>query len=622
MMSSITLKNWRSHHATEIILKRVNFFFGEPGSGKSSVPDAIVTLLIGRNRYTDARGVGIKDDITVGKPSATIVATFDNDRMTEALKVTREISAKASQRIAFENAPTNVAAAQEVLLRALHANPETVLAQMDPKNILEREEPEQVQVMLRLMRPPTIKVPEACSAVNITEINSTADIDAHIKRIKDVTIRDLNREVADLEEAIRNAPERVPDVAQARADLATVQALHKKQIEAQTLRQGYERTLSGAQRILDELKARPNPQCRPMPEILADIDSLGESEKENTKLLEEAKAFRSQAEASVRAERDAAAEDGSLADTSSGMGSECGVVKEFECPLTPRDKSRMGTLLRNRAKGHQDKMQAHQKNLDSINARIKELYTESEEIQKSLDTAEAEKRDALKAQAYESDVAEAQAELDKIVAAPVEAGDPAEVGKSQDKISELQTIIANADTAKQAVAQHSIKVAQVDGKRQAIELQQAAVAALVALKQDILKRGGDEFLSEMKAILDKFGMANVEFTPAPYSLRVSGVTARRLSSGQKLVFDAALRIAAAKATGFKLFAVDDSNRLDDPNRSAIQKMLGASGCQVIVCRTIDKPPAPEMIAKLPADCGLFWMESGSITGPTSVQVLH
>jgi hypothetical protein len=304
------------------------------------------------------------------------------------------------------------------------------------------------------------------------------------------------------------------------------------------------------------------------------------------------------------------------------MGKQCGVVAEFECPLTTRDKGRMATILKSRVAQHQSKVETMQSNLDAIDKNIAVITKEKQGIADILNRLESEKRQAKAAQEKEADVAAAQAELDKLLADPVVANDPAEIGKSQDHIAALQTSIAQADTARQAVAQRSIKVAQVDAKRQAIEMQQAAVASLVALKADILKRGGDVFMGEMKAILDKFGLTGVDFVASPYSLRVNGVNARRLSSGQKLVFDAALRVAAAKATGFGLFAVDDSNRLDDPNRDAIKKMLGASGCQVIVCRTIDKAPAPEALAKLPVDCAVIWFEAASMTGPTTVTVAH
>jgi hypothetical protein len=616
MLSTIRLTGWRSHHDTTLALRRVNFFMGKPGSGKSSVPDAIVTLLIGRNRYTDARGVGIKEDITVGKGVSTIVADFGT------LKATREISAKASQRLTFENAPTNIAAAQEVLLRQLKANPETILALLNPKNILECDESEQAQIMLRLMRPPSIEVPEACSAVNIAEINSTADIDSHIKRIKDVTIRDLNREVAELEEAIRNTPAEFPDVAKVRNELASVQGLHNKNIEAQTLRRRYESDLESARKNLNMLNDGSISKGRPMADILADIDKSESAYKLSENQLSEARKLRETAAKEKSEAHEAASTAGSQADTVAGMGKQCGVVAEFECPLTTRDKGRMATILKSRVAQHQSKVETMQSNLDAIDKNIAVITKERQGIADILNRLESERRQAKAAQEKEADVAAAQAELDKLLAAPVVGVSPEEVQASQDRITALQTTIAQADTARQAVAQRSIKVAQVDAKRQAIEMQQAAVASLVALKADILKRGGDVFMGEMKAILDKFGLTGVDFVASPYSLRVNGVNARRLSSGQKLVFDAALRVAAAKATGFGLFAVDDSNRLDDPNRSAIQEMLGASGCQVIVCRTIDKAPAPEALAKLPVDCAVIWFEAASMTGPTTVTVAH
>lgn len=616
MLRTLSLKGFRSHHDSRLITKRVNFFFGKPGSGKSSMLDAIVTMLIGKNRYTDARGVGVKDDITVGKGLAAITGEFSSH------KITREISAKASQRLSFQDAPTNIAAAQDRLLTMLGVNEEAILALLNPKNILECDEAEQQRILARLMRPPEIAVPEAVRAIGIEAITSTADIDKRISDIKTITIRGLNNEVKELEEAIRSAPAEMEDVRPLVNELRRVQVLHDEQMKAQARAERYTRDLAAAKTSIDSLKSAKPFEARPLQDILDAADTLEASLKENAKLMEECWALRKTAEDEYGKVRNAAATAGSQADAVLGMGSTCGVVAEFECPLTKRDKGRMAALLEGRTKEHKAKLEEIEKSIAPIKARIAEITAENKSINDQLADLEREKREARANQDREADIASAQATLDTLTAQAAEAISQDEITATNDAIAELAAKINAAESTRQAAAARSIKVAQVDAKRQETEKQAAAVDALTALKAEILKTGGAEFLGVMKSLLDRFKLHDVEFSAAPYSLKVSGVTARRLSSGQKLIFDAALRIAAAKATGLGMFAIDDSNRLDDPDRLLIQRLLGESGCQVFVCRTVDKLPAPEALANLPEECGVYWFESPSITGATTITVAH
>src|SRR5208282_3051399 len=278
-----------------------------------------------------------------------------------------------------------------------HTNQDAVLALMDTKNFLERDEADQQKVMLRLTRPPTIEVPEAARAVGVAELTSTQDIDALIKRIKDVTIRGLNREVEDLEEAIRNAPAEVPDVVAVRAELVRVQALHQSNIQAQTLRQEYERKLEGAKEEVVRLSLEAAYGGRPLASILEDLDALeketaGNAAKlkeaedswktataEKEAKLSEAKALRAAAEKEYEAARQLAAETGSQADMVTAMGSSCIPFRQFECPLTPRDKKRMGVMLCDQSKAEAKRAEGMRKNSEVIDGRIKAIEEEVKE---------------------------------------------------------------------------------------------------------------------------------------------------------------------------------------------------------------------------------------------------
>ena len=70
------------------------------------------------------------------------------------------------------------------------------------------------------------------------------------------------------------------------------------------------------------------------------------------------------------------------------------------------------------------------------------------------------------------------------------------------------------------------------------------------------------------------------------------------------------------------FNSKDSHKVYPGSPFIIQRLLRESGCQVFVCRTVDKLPDAETLAKLPAECAVFWFESPSIVGPTTITVAH
>ena len=159
---------------------------------------------------------------------------------------------------------------------------------------------------------------------------------------------------------------------------------------------------------------------------------------------------------------------------------------------------------------------------------------------------------------------------------------------------------------------------ELTGHRTKREGYTMAKESLVALKNSIL--GGDaakqlqaqcslifqEFFSQSHVILSPDG-ASV----APLGSQ-AGTPVAHLSSGQKVVFDAALRIAAAKSTGFNLLAIDDANKLAPSAREGLLRVLMASGCQVIMCTTADN------VGRIPGAV-VYKISNPSVWGPTKVE---
>ena len=184
----------------------------------------------------------------------------------------------------------------------------------------------------------------------------------------------------------------------------------------------------------------------------------------------------------------------------------------------------------------------------------------------------------------------------------------------------LPLVRATADSGREVIRRdedYSRITAELTGHRTKREAYLEAVESLIALKDSIM--GGDAakklqfdctdifqlFFPQTRVLLDPSG-ASV----APIG-STEGTPVAHLSSGQKVIFDMGLRIAAARATGFGVLAIDDANKLAPSAREAMLRCLQASGCQVIMCTTADR------IGGIPGAV-VYSLTNPGVWGPTKV----
>src|SRR6266481_9602154 len=75
-ITTLTLRNFRSHKETVLDLDRFNFIRGPNGSGKSSIQMALEYLFTGRCQMTDAAGRGAESLIRSGEKEFEVSATL------------------------------------------------------------------------------------------------------------------------------------------------------------------------------------------------------------------------------------------------------------------------------------------------------------------------------------------------------------------------------------------------------------------------------------------------------------------------------------------------------------------------------------------------------------------
>jgi DNA repair exonuclease SbcCD ATPase subunit len=710
---------WRSIQDTELEFGDVmTVLAGQQGAGKSSHLHAICAVLTGRTPHTDRRGAGIKEQIRRDQSRAEIELTCQF-ASTQPDSVIKRTIAESGQQIEVPFGGKNLGAKQALLTERLGGVDEVPDVLLDPRLFADRDEKEQTNALLKLLRPPTIVVPEAAKAVGIQSLASIQQVDDQIKSIKDGSIRSLNAVIKNLEETcpaeptpdeltaaheaenalaqldariqslaleVRNAEflledarKHAAEVEQARAlveelpglriRLGVLEADEAQARDWSTRMSRLQEDLAGAAAV--ELKvstAKQTAERLPgLREALANAKSQLQLAAESYRLAA-AKAEETKSNVDVSAKHLE-----SLRETLTGIeaiGSQCPTCSR---KLTEKAKSEIVGSLKKEveleegywrsyvaraeaaAKERSEKFEAGQaarKKVDRLTQEVAQAeYLASDINLKTSDPAKLQSElDMLKGgidgltKKYPLDVLPLASEIrlqrdkvfsaiaeaeraEKLIAAP--APNVADLERSSADLAEAlsgaqeilprykQTAELARDTLRRA-DEYATTASRLSAERTKRERYNMAVESLLALKDSIL--GGEaakklqfdctaifqEFFPQAHVILDPSG-ASV----APLGSQ-EGTPVAHISSGQKVIFDMGLRIAAAKATGFNLLAMDDANKLAPRGREAMLKTLMASGCQVIMCTTADG------VGKIPGAV-VYQVSSPGVWGPTSVQ---
>lgn len=596
---SLDLEGFRSHSKTSIRFARFTYLVGPAGSGKSSIADAIATAITGRNRHIDKRGSGLRDDIRVGAGAYKIGVVIQNGHKDDTI-IHRTVST-SQHTLTYPECPGDVRRGQERLLGFLGLTDDLIATLLDTQNFSERSTDDQKAVLRKLLSRGTIEVPPEARAAGITDIPGIEVLETLIKQLKEDTIRGLNREIKALNEAMPPDPGGVPDIGEIRekkdraaaalenAVAARSSILQKKTMLDQRLRT-VRAELAGLsdgsdQAMVDEAKSKLE-RCRGAFEEAS--ESIG---KARTNL--------SQVEAQGKA--------------AAGMGGMCGVVPLFKCPLTDPEKAAMVTELRQKHKQYSQEVK-------TLLAAVSGLEASYNEAQKYLDSVSSHAADGKRK-------AELSAE-EKRLSAEIETNG-AELSQSEARIPGLREALSPLEIELQAVqtaggakAQRKSMLDKVDEIRQKVEVHSAAAEALVSLREKLTADGQGGFVGAINGFLESVGMGTLQITSDPFGIRVDGVPLSHLSSGQKVIVDAAIRVAAASATGAGVIAIDDANKLGDDLARKMFTALYNSGIQVIVCKTTDTKPGDAWSKQLDGErVTAYWAQNPSVIGPSHLYCL-
>lgn len=608
MIEQIQLADYRSHKATNIFLSASNLFLGAMGSGKSSVLHALSLLLCGENPIINRKGEGLRMEIRLGSDSFRIAC-----RMSGGIVIDQAVNAKTN-RIGINGDYSDVRLQRGTIKTLLKCSPEIVQLLLDPSPIWNRKEEDQRKVLLQLMSQAELEAPPLVKKMNLaTSFRSVGVVDEMIKSLKEVRIRDLNREVdklqAQIPEAVELAGGKVVDVAPLKARRDTAIAKQAAHEEWKRTLESLQKEAAGAEGVAT-LKAKLTSTEEQWRVAQQALENLRAEYHKKLSGLNEGKEKVSATNQNVIKLR-------ATLKSMSGMGAKCGVVDIFKCPLTVADMKKMHGEVTIQLQDAEADLEALSSGVKGLQGDVTGLETKGAEQKKEYERLTGEVATVKQAITHAEDLA---ARLAKHQSSSLETGNwPDELAKASEALTAAEIKNLDIQKAQDINASRSLQVTAVRSKQSEAEELKAAVEELAALKETLLKAGSSHFVEEMQAILSEFGFEQVEYSNEPFGFFADGLGAEQLSGGQKVLLEAALRLAAAKASGLNIMALDDANKLGEKARNKLAGILLKAGVQVIICSTTEIRPEPQ---KLPEGFKILWFTNESPIGPTVVDNIH
>lgn len=579
---------------------------GPQGSGKSTHLHAACAVLTGRTPHTDRRGVGIKEQIRRDQPRAEFEMTCSFNGTGETSVIRRTV-AESGQTLEVPFGGKNLSAKQALLTDKMGGVDEVPDVLLDPRLFAERAPDEQRQALLKLLRPPVIEVPKEAKAVGVQSLISIQQVDDQIKSMKDGTVRSLNAVIKNLKKTLPAEPtaEELATAKTAQLELAVlaeqIQSLALKSREAQLL-------LDDARKHEGEI-AQSRILAAKVPDLRQSLDAARDQLQccaRNYKASQEEHAERK------GFVRDSANKIAALQQDIDKIQSVDGECPTCTRKLSPKAKAELIKVLEIECSSEKDDLEALTERMEAAAKQLAEDSAKGSEARSTVERLSAELLEAEHAQRFVAtyqprNIDELAAALDKSVVDLEEAQSQKEFKAMADEAGRLTL---------QRHEEHQRITRDLVSNRARREQYLMAVESLQTLKDSIL--GGESakrLQDDTTEIFQKFfPHAHVILSPEGASVAPigsqDGTPVEHLSSGQKVIFDMGLRIAAARATGFGILAVDDANKLAPSAREVMLKILQSCGCQVIMCTTSDKiGPIPNTV--------VYRMENPGVWGPST-----
>jgi len=565
-ITTLTLRNFRSHEDTILDLDRLNFVRGPNGSGKSSIQMALEYLLTGRCQMTDAGGRGAEVLIRAGAKELEVSATLENGETICRRRTPRShIVELNGNRVPVDTA--------ETALEKRFGSADVLSAVLNVGQFIEMSEAEQRRLLAQVVDAGKVDIPErignALRAMNEEQprLTCVADIEAAHRRFNDLGT-DASRSLKALGQMEKpDIPSDLPSVQEVKKKLEELRQqkdrLVAQKSEADASWDSAQAHLMQLQKEIDELSSEILDPSQEQ-ELLQLESQRGHAEKlrqELTDLITEQKAIET-----------------SLA-TVEGLKGNCPTCGQ---PVSQEPKTIKMEALRERSADLEGLIQGTQEELSEY---------------AGIDVARSRLERHRNALARRSNLLEEQSRL-QAVRRPNGGDVESRMTILVERINKGERVLERAQQAESATEHWETYVRE-----------QSALETKIGLLDGLTKFFGpngaimEQASSRMEPFLEKLNLHLAVFgysctvTLEPFELRIlssadglPGLPLKQLSESERFRFSVAFQVALATATGIRFVAIDDADILDKERRKLLTALLLHSDVdQAIVLATGEEP---------------------------------
>lgn len=572
-ITTLRLRNFRSHVETMLELDRFNFLRGPNGCGKSSIQMALEYLFTGRCELTDGAGRGAEGLIRVGEKELEVWATLENGDTICRRRTSR------SQTVEINGRRVAVDAAESFLTR--HFGPvEAFSAVLNADRFVQMAEERQKRVLGQLIQLGKIELPnEIRDALRVAgeedlQLASLRDVEAAYKRFLD-----LHGETEQALSALCQAGEAAAGPGLSDNEESGQQLeVSRCQLERVT-GQTSEADICRRNAQLPSHEAEPDAGPE-MDESLFEMPGLWEEGE-----LPETESSSSHAQelrrelAELNAELEAVAASLLVVRNLKDKCPTCGQ------PVSEAAKVKEIDTLEERRIDLQDLIQRTQEELNCYSG-----------PQAALGSGMHHR--ALSERVHLSDGrpgAQATRKPDRADAERQITVGPKSISRKERAPADVQQQPRTAETHPQTYASNKTPL---EAKLHALERLTEFFGPNGPIMRETSRRM-EQLRQDIDQRIASFGYA-CSWTPEPFEIRVSlsregpALALRQLSESERLRFGIAFQVAAAAATGIRFLVIDHADVLDKPKRRMLTAVLLRSEIdQAIVLATGDEaPPEP------------------------------
>jgi DNA repair exonuclease SbcCD ATPase subunit len=566
-ITTLTLRNFRSHKETILDFDRFNFVRGPNGSGKSSIQMALEYLFTGRCAMTDAAGRGAETLIRAGAKELEVSATLENGETICRRRTPRSHIVELNG----NRVPVDAA---EASLEKRFGSSDVLSAVLNAGRFVEISEAEQKRLLAQVVDAGKVDIPEqignALRAMNEDQprLTCVADIETAHRRFYDLRT-ETSRTLKTLGQMEK------PDIP---SDLPSVQEVKKKLEE---LRQQKERlvvqkaetdaTWEGAQARLKQVQAE-------IEEVSSEI--LNPSQEQELLHLE---CQRDDAEKLRQELTDLIAEQKAVETSVAALDGLKGKCPSCRQPISDEAKAVEMESLRER--------------LADIEALIQGAKEELNEYAE-METAISRLGGHRKALAQRTKLAEEQTKLEA-VQRPNRGDLESRMTILVERINKGERVLEKAQQFESATERWETYVRENSALGTKIGLLDR-LTEFFGPNGATMRQASDRigsFTEDLNRHLAAFGYS-CSIVLEPFELRVSsssdarlGFSLKQVSESERFRFSAAFQIALAIVTGLRLAVIDRADVLDKDRRRLLTGLLMNSGLdQGIVLATSDEAP--------------------------------